>query len=563
MCAAGFPEPKTFGTRVARLLRDRVDDFDVVHDNQVLATGMLDIERLGLPVVTTIHHPITVDRRLDLAAAHDLARRLTLRRWYGFLRMQRRVARQARSVLTPSDVVQARHRRRLRRRPRPGPGDPARRRRRVPAADRAPGARPDRRDGQRRRADEGHRDAARGLRQAAHRARHLELLLVTKPQPGGRTEQIVDRLAIRDHVRFVHGISDAELVEVMGSAEVACVPSLYEGFSLPTAELMACGTPLVVSDAGAIPEVVGPDGLCADLVPPGDVDALAGALARLLDDPERRARYGAAGRARVDERFSWRAVAAATAAAYQEAIGGPCVLTVDFDRLGLLPGDRALDMGCGAGRHAFEMYRRGADVIAFDQDADELARCATCSPRCGTAGEVPAGAEADVKEGDALALPFADGEFDRVVAAEILEHVPADIQAIQELVRVHAARRHRGAHRAALVPRDRLLAAVATTTTTPPAATSGSTPTRSWPPRPRTPASSSPARATPTACTRRTGGSSARSASRTTRNPVVQGVPPAAGLGHHEAAPHHPARRAGPRPGDRQEPGPLLPQADA
>ena len=98
----------------------------------------------------------------------------------------------------------------------------------------------------------------------------------------------------------MHGVSDAELVEIMGSAEVACVPSLYEGFSLPTAELMACGTPLVVSDAGAIPEVVGPDGLCADLVPPGDVEALAGALARLLDDPERRARYGAAGRARVE-----------------------------------------------------------------------------------------------------------------------------------------------------------------------------------------------------------------------------------------------------------------------
>jgi len=149
---------------------------------------------------------------------------------------------------------------------------------------------------------------------------HLELLLVAKTQPGGRTDQIVDRLAIRDHVRFVHGISDAELVEVMGSAEVACVPSLYEGFSLPTAELMACATPLVVSDAGAIPEVVGPDGLCADLVPPGDVEALAGALARLLDDPERRARYGEAGRARVDELFSWRAAAAATAAAYEEAM---------------------------------------------------------------------------------------------------------------------------------------------------------------------------------------------------------------------------------------------------
>ncbi|MDH2416524.1 class I SAM-dependent methyltransferase [Nocardioides sp. CER19] len=112
------------------------------------------------------------------------------------------------------------------------------------------------------------------------------------------------------------------------------------------------------------------------------------------------------------------------------------MLTVDFDRLGVRPGDRLLDMGAGGGRHAFEAYRRGADVIAFDQDADELAKVREWFQAMKEAGEVPEGAEADVKEGDALALPFADGEFDRIIAAEVLEHIPADIQAIQELVRV-------------------------------------------------------------------------------------------------------------------------------
>jgi SAM-dependent methyltransferase len=112
------------------------------------------------------------------------------------------------------------------------------------------------------------------------------------------------------------------------------------------------------------------------------------------------------------------------------------VLTVDFDRLGLLPGDRALDMGCGAGRHAFEMYRRGADVIAFDQDVDELEKVREMFAAMREADEVPEAADADVKEGDALALPFADGEFDRIVAAEVLEHIPADVQAIAELARV-------------------------------------------------------------------------------------------------------------------------------
>ena len=165
------PSRKTFSPRVARLLRDRLDDFDVVHDNQVLGYGMLDIEKMGLPLVTTIHHPITFDRRIDLAAAPTWRKKLTLRRWYGFLQDagQGRPRRRGR-ILTPSDIVGARHR--------PDFGvDPDRmrvillgRRRGVRAADRAAGARPHPGDGQRRRPDEGHRDPARGLRQAAHRA---------------------------------------------------------------------------------------------------------------------------------------------------------------------------------------------------------------------------------------------------------------------------------------------------------------------------------------------------------------------------------------------------------
>ncbi|QWZ09529.1 methyltransferase domain-containing protein [Nocardioides panacis] len=112
------------------------------------------------------------------------------------------------------------------------------------------------------------------------------------------------------------------------------------------------------------------------------------------------------------------------------------MLTVDFDRLELRPGDRVLDMGCGAGRHAFEMYRRGGDVVAFDQDGDELAGVLDLFGAMRDAGEVPDGAEADIKQGDALSLPFADGEFDRVVASEVLEHIPADTDAIAELARV-------------------------------------------------------------------------------------------------------------------------------
>jgi glycosyltransferase involved in cell wall biosynthesis len=319
MCTAGFPEPKTFSTRVARVLRERAGEFDVVHDNQTLGSGLLRVEEYGAPLVATIHHPITFDRRIDLAQATTWRTRLSTRRWYGFLRMQKRVARRIRLVITPSesskrDIVQD------------FGVDPARMRAILlgvdegfvpPTAPRVPG-----RILAMASADAPMKGIATLLEAFAklRTEREVELLLVSKPVPGGRTEQLIDTLGIAGSVRFVHGVSDAELVELMGSAEVACVPSLYEGFSLPTAELMACATPLVVSRAGAIPEVVGPDGHAADLVAPGDVGELEQALGALLDDPERRAAMGARGRARVEELFSWRAVAQQVTAAYEDAI---------------------------------------------------------------------------------------------------------------------------------------------------------------------------------------------------------------------------------------------------
>jgi glycosyltransferase involved in cell wall biosynthesis len=317
MLTAAFPEPRTFSRRVARVLAKRLDEFDVVHDNQTIGYGMLDVAA-RLPFVETIHHPITFDRKVDLAHAEP-KQQVTLRRWYSFLRMQAKVARRLPVILTVSESS----RRDI---AKDFGVDPARievitlgvdEAFRPPTSPRVPG-----RLVAMASADTPMKGVGTLLEAVAklRTERDVSLVLVSRPTPGGRTEQLIDQLGLHDAVEFVHGLTDEELVEVMGSAEVACVPSLYEGFSLPTAELMACETPLVVSRAGAIPEVVGDDGECALLVPPGDVQELAAAIASLLDDPERRARMGANGRRRVVEKFSWRSVAEATVAAYERAI---------------------------------------------------------------------------------------------------------------------------------------------------------------------------------------------------------------------------------------------------
>lgn len=319
MCTAGFPEPRTFSMRAARELRSRVEEFDVVHDNQCLGYGLRDIAAAGLPLVTTIHHPITRDRATDLASATGW-RRVTLRRWYGFLRMQGKVAREQRHILTVSqssarDIVEdfAVSPKAVRVVPLGVETDVF-----APVdAPRVPG-----RIVAMASADtplKGTDTLIEAVARVARR-RPVELVLVTKPVPGGPTERLVRRLGMQDRVRFVNGLSTPDLVELVATAQVACVPSRYEGFSLPTVEAMSCGTPLVVTRAGAIPEVVGEPGVCADVVEPGRPEALADALLALLDDPERGEAMGRAGRERAVSRFSWPAVARATAEVYAEAI---------------------------------------------------------------------------------------------------------------------------------------------------------------------------------------------------------------------------------------------------
>jgi glycosyltransferase involved in cell wall biosynthesis len=315
MWGGAFPEPLTFSIRALRALRARPGDFDIVHDNQGLGYGMLGLRRAGLPLVTSIHHPISVDRRLDLAG-RSLLGQLNKRRWYGFVRMQARVARRAGPLITVSTSSRddiCRDFRVSREKVHIVPlGVDTRLFRPQADQPRVPG-----RIVTVTSADSPLKGLPTLLRAVAKLATERDPHLVVIGTPSDGTRQQVRQLALSDRVTFASGLPDAEYARVLASAEVAVIPSMYEGFSLPAVEHMASGTPLIASRAGALPEVTGDAAL---LVTPGDPEELSAALRGLLDDPAARAQAAERGLARVRMRFAWPAVAAATEALYRKVI---------------------------------------------------------------------------------------------------------------------------------------------------------------------------------------------------------------------------------------------------
>jgi glycosyltransferase involved in cell wall biosynthesis len=319
MCSAGFPEPLTYSWRVRRLLAARRGDFDVIHDNQCFGRGLLGLMDEGWPILGTCHHPITVDRQLDMDHAESRRRRLTLRRWYGFLGMQIEVAHQYRRIVTVSSSSKRDISAQM--------GIDADRLIVVPIGADHDKFRP-------------HPEVARVpgrimttasadvplkglvyLLEAVAKLRterpDTHLVVIGKARPESQAGRALARLGLGDAVEFASGVSDDRLVELYAQAQVAVVPSLYEGFSLPAAEAMASGVPLVATTGGALPEVVGGDEVSGLLVPPGDAGALAMAIGRILDDPQLATRLAAAGRQRVLERFTWRRTAELTAEHYR------------------------------------------------------------------------------------------------------------------------------------------------------------------------------------------------------------------------------------------------------
>ena len=317
-----FGEPRAFSIRAYNELSKRVNDFDLVHDNQCLGYGILKIEK-KIPTIVTLHHPITKDRKLEMEHTKTWFKRRAIGRWYSFVKMQGKVASKMPRVVVVSensiadihtDMKVSLDRMKLV----PVGVDPDLFTP-LPHISRKPGhlittASAD--------------VALKGLSYLLEALakirteRDVHLTIIGRPREGANAD-LIRKLGLTDCITHVSGVSDERIVELYAESELAVVPSLYEGFSLPAIEAMSTGICLVATTGGALPEVTGIDNDTVLSCPPGDAEALAASIRRGLDNAELRNRIGAAGRARVVERWSWKHCAQLTVDQYREVLSMP------------------------------------------------------------------------------------------------------------------------------------------------------------------------------------------------------------------------------------------------
>ena len=317
-----FGEPRAFSIRAYNELSKRVNDFDLVHDNQCLGYGILKIEK-QIPTIVTLHHPITKDRKLEMEHTKTWWKRRAISRWYSFVNMQGKVASKMPRVVVVSensiadihtDMKVSLDRMKLV----PVGVDPELFTP-LPHISRKPGhlittASAD--------------VALKGLSYLLEALakirteRDVHLTIIGRPREGANAD-LIRKLGLTDCITHVSGVSDERIVELYAESELAVVPSLYEGFSLPAIEAMSTGICLVATTGGALPEVTGVDNDTVLSCPAGDAEALAASIRRGLDNADLRNRIGAAGRTRVVERWSWKHCAQLTVDQYREVLTMP------------------------------------------------------------------------------------------------------------------------------------------------------------------------------------------------------------------------------------------------
>ena len=318
-----FPEPLAFSARVNAHLGKRLREFDLVHDNQCLGYGIAKLEE-KIPLVVTLHHPITRDRMLEMEAAPNRFKRWSIGRWYSFVKMQGTVASKLpRVVVVSENSIQDIH---------TDMGVPLENMRLVPVGvdpdlfrpvpgvERIPGrlittASADV-------ALKGQAYLIEAMAKLRADGHDISLTVIGRPKPG-KSLDMIEQFGLKPHIQFVTGVTDERIVELYSEAELAVVPSLYEGFSLPAIEAMCSGTPLVATDGGALPEVTGTDGETVFRCRKGDAGDLARAIRDALANPELRAKVGEAGRQRVLERWTWRRCAELTVEQYRDVLAMP------------------------------------------------------------------------------------------------------------------------------------------------------------------------------------------------------------------------------------------------
>lgn len=319
-----FPEMLTFSLRAYNRMCQLAPEqrYDIVHDNQCLAYGLLLMRAINIPVVATIHHPLPIDLRADIIQARHVFEAIRQCLFYPPM-MQHIVARRLDRVIVDSESSAEEVRREF-------------------------GVAPSRMsmvyvgvDTEMFNGADGHRkrpnslimvgrteDRKKGVLYLLQALRLLKsdnvdvhLTVVDHVIPENFAPRLVREYGLEDVVTFTGRIATEELVEEYSKAEVAVTASVYEGFGLPAAEAMSCGVPVIATRAGALPEVV-KDGETGILVPPQDPVAIAGAIKRLQADKDLRRRMGQEGRKRVEQCFSWRLAAKQTLAVYEEARAG-------------------------------------------------------------------------------------------------------------------------------------------------------------------------------------------------------------------------------------------------
>ena len=316
--SGSFPEPYAFGKRVNIYLDKTSTDYDLIHDNQSLCHELINIQK-EIPLVTTIHHPITRDRRLALEAAATWKERLSINRWHSFLRMQKKVAPQLNRIVCPSnqskadvieelkvneeniDVV-------------------------LNGIDLDSFTRDERVEQKPYRiittasADvplKGLKFLIEAMTEIIEEIPEAHLMVLGRAKEKGDIAKLISRLNLEEKISFRSGLSQSEVVSLYSSSHICVIPSLYEGFGFGAGEAMACGLPLISTQSGGLKEVIGQE---AVIIEAASSEAIIKAVKDLFSNKEKQLALSRAGRKRMEKEFNWMKAAEAYEKIYSKTI---------------------------------------------------------------------------------------------------------------------------------------------------------------------------------------------------------------------------------------------------